>query len=83
MQTLRITSWGNSQGIRLGKPILDEAGMGVGDLVTVRVEGTSVVITPVRHVVRPANVDKLFADYEGNHKPKEDGFAGPVGSEVL
>lgn len=40
-------------------------------------------IVPVRHEVKVANLDQLFADYDGSYRPQEDGFAGSIGKEEL
>lgn len=40
-------------------------------------------IRPVRRTVAVADLDALFADYDGAFTPSEDGFAGPVGHEGM
>ncbi len=42
----QIKPWGNSQGIRLPKALLEEAGIRVNDVLQVRVEGRSIMLTP-------------------------------------
>ncbi len=45
MQT-RIQKWGNSLGLRIPKPVADQAHIAEGTLVTLRLEGAQVVIEP-------------------------------------
>ena len=44
----------------------------------------AVTITPLRHAVAVPDLDDLFAGYDGDgFCAAEDGFASPVGREVL
>lgn len=40
-----------------------------------------VAIQPIRRAVPVADLDALFAGYEGSFEPTEDGFASPSGCE--
>lgn len=42
-----------------------------------------VTITPVRREVVVADLDDVFAGYEGGYIAFEDGFAAPVGEEAM
>lgn len=44
----KVQKWGNSQGLRLSKTILEEAQIGIGDEVHVLVEVGQIIIRPVR-----------------------------------
>lgn len=46
-----------------------------------RPSSDGIIIRPVRHEVAVADLDYLFAEYDGSYVPVEDGFAGPCGSE--
>ena len=53
--TKTITKIGNSRGIIFDAALMDLARLQVGDQVTITVhEGGSIVLTPVRPVIRPA-----------------------------
>lgn len=43
----------------------------------------AISIQPVRRTVAVADLDALFAGYDGSFAPCEDDFAAPVGSEEL
>lgn len=81
MVTATVQKWSNSQGVRLPKPVLDEANVRVGDAVRVSVESGNIVIAPVRRPIEIPDIDSLFASYRGGFIPREDGFASPSGSE--
>ncbi len=52
--TKTITKIGNSQGLMFDSALMDLARLKVGDQVTISVhEGGSIVLTPVRPVIRP------------------------------
>lgn len=46
-------------------------------------EDADIVIKPVHQRVDIPNLDELFAGYEGNYEPEEDGFANAAGAEEL
>lgn len=43
----------------------------------------SVSIVPLRREVAVADLDDVFAGYEGGYVAREDGFAGAVGVEAM
>ena len=45
---LKIKQWGNSAGLPLSKPLLEQIAAGVGDSVSVEVRNGALVIKPVR-----------------------------------
>ena len=49
----------------------------------VDVGSSDISITPIRRVVPVSDLDELFAGYNGEYTPQEDGFASPVGHEVM
>ena len=46
----KLQKWGNSQGVRFTKAILDEAQIRVGDQVNVSVRKGQIIVEPVRTV---------------------------------
>lgn len=51
MQTA-LRKMGNSMGVILPRPLLGQAGLAAGSVMTVSVEGERLVLTPVRKTVR-------------------------------
>ena len=45
-----IQKWGNSQGLRFSKAILEEANVTLGEEVRVSVEGSKIIVEPMRRV---------------------------------
>jgi antitoxin MazE len=78
----RFQKWGNSQGIRIPKHILNQASFSEEDEVEIVVEDKSIVI---RHVISPLkkyDLKELFDGYNGDYRPGED-WGSPQGREEL
>ncbi|OPY78954.1 MAG: Antitoxin MazE [Syntrophorhabdus sp. PtaU1.Bin058] len=78
----RIQKWGNSQGLRLARQVLEDARISVGDEVDVTTRDGIIVIAPARHVRSKQSLEKLVSGIPRNYKPKEVDWGKPVGREV-
>lgn len=76
----QVREWGNSQGVRLSKEILQSAGIAVNEVLDVTVsDGMIVLVKPFRH----KTLEERAAEYDG--KLMLDGeydWGEPVGREV-
>lgn len=48
-----------------------------------QVKKNSSIITPIKRSISVVNLNQLFEDHPSDYRPTEDGFAAPVGKEVL
>lgn len=80
MQT-KIQKWGNSQGLRLNKQLLERAGLKPGDEVEISVEDGSLVIVPARKIRGKYNLENLVARIPEDYQPEEVDWGKPSGSE--
>jgi len=78
----KVQSWGNSQGLRLSRQVLEEAQISVGDEVDLSVHDGVIVIAPSRRVRGRCNLKELVAQIPRDHKPHEVDWGEPVGDEV-
>jgi antitoxin MazE len=78
----KIQKWGNSQGLRLARQILEDARISVGDDVDVAVREGMIVIAPVRRIRGRQSLKALVARIPKNYKPEEIDWGKPVGNEV-
>ena len=78
----KVQSWGNSQGLRLSKQILEDASVSVGDEVDVAVRDGMIVVTPVKRLRGKVSLRKLIARIPKDYKPEETDWGAPVGQEV-
>jgi antitoxin MazE len=80
MMVAKVQKWGNSQGLRLSKHILDLANIGVGDDVQIIIGKEQIL---VRKVSRSKyNLAELVARIPKGHKAQEFDFGPPVGKEA-
>jgi antitoxin MazE len=79
----KVQKWGNSQGLRLAKQVLEEAHISIGDPVDVSARDGVIVIAPIRRSVRGGlSLQELVARIPKNYKPQEIEWGEPVGSEA-
>ncbi|MBR4608582.1 MAG: AbrB/MazE/SpoVT family DNA-binding domain-containing protein [Lachnospiraceae bacterium] len=79
MQT-QVKAWGNSQGIRLPKEILNSAGIMLNEFLDITVSDGVITLTkPFRH----KTLEERAAEYDGNLMlDGEFDWGDPVGREV-
>ena len=73
-----IQKWGNSQGVRLSKAILNAAHMKENDSVSIDVRENEITL---RRIDRRRTLDDLFADYHGDFMPAEFDTGADIGME--
>jgi antitoxin MazE len=78
----KIQKWGNSQGLRLPKQVLEDAHLSLGENVDVTVQDGLIVIAPARRVRGIQNLEELVSRIPKNHKAKEMDWGEPVGREA-
>jgi antitoxin MazE len=78
----KIQKWGNSQGLRLAKQVLEDAHISVGDDVDVTVREGLIVVAPARRVRGKRSLPDLVSRIPKNYKTEEIDWGQPVGKEV-
>lgn len=79
--SLKITKWGNSQGIRLPMAVMELLSLKTGDELQMTVESNSITLTPNKK--RRMSIAKRFANYEGPTQQEEIWSDEVVGKEVF
>jgi antitoxin MazE len=77
----RVQKWGNSQGLRLAKQVLEDACISVGDSVDVSTRDGVIVIAPLRRVRGKQNLQQLVSCIPKNYKTEEVDWGKPIGKE--
>lgn len=77
--TANIQKWGNSQGIRIPKILLQILKWSENEEVTVNTENDRIIIEKAKD---KTTLSKLFADYNEDYKPEEINWGEPVGREL-
>ena len=78
----KVQRWGNSQGLRLSRQILEDAQVSVGDEVDVSVRDGLILIAPARKTRGRHDLAQLVARIPKGYKPEEIDWGKPVGREV-
>lgn len=78
----RIQKWGNSQGLRLAKRVLEDARLAVGDDVDVTARDGVIVIAPARRIRGRRSLKDLVSRIPKGYKAKEKDWGEPVGREA-
>jgi antitoxin MazE len=75
-----LHKWGNSVGLRVPKPLLEQLGLKEGVQVDVKVEGNRLVIEPIHR--RRYTMAELLEGFTADDRPGEVDWGPPVGREV-
>ena len=76
---ITLEKWGNSQGIRLPKVLLDELGWSENDELSISKDEDKIIIQ--KHNKRKSIVE-LFDGYNGNYKSEEIDWGETKGKEI-
>ena len=79
MEQVAIKSWGNSQGVRLSKSILDQAGLEVSDLLEITTSPNMIVL---KKSFRHKSFEERLAEYNGQISVCDFAWGEPVGKEL-
>ena len=77
----KVQKWGNSQGLRLARQVLEEAHISVGDPVDVSIRDGLIVIAPVKRVRGKQSLQELVSRIPKNYKTLEVEWGEAVGRE--
>jgi antitoxin MazE len=78
----KVQKWGNSQGLRLAKQVLEDACISVGDDVDVTARDGMIVIAPIRRIRGRQSLQELVSRIPRNCKIGEVDWGKPAGREV-
>jgi antitoxin MazE len=82
MMLTKVQKWGNSQGLRFSKAILEKAEIQVGDEVRISVEEGRIIIEPAYQVRGRFDIEKLVAELPGDYQVEEVDWGEPTGKEI-
>ena len=78
--TTSIQKWGNSQGVRIPKMLLDAVKWSENEEVTITVYDGKLIIEKVKK--EKESIMELFENYEEEYTPEEIDWGKPEGKEV-
>ncbi len=79
--TTTIQKWGNSQGIRIPKMILNDVNWSDSETIVVLVQGNKLIIEKAEEQEKE-NIKDLFKDYSGEYETTEIDWGEREGAEI-
>jgi antitoxin MazE len=74
----KVQRWGNSQGLRLSKQLLEQANIAVGEDIEVVAKEGQIILKKTRKFDLAEMVSRMPKDYQ----VQEESFGKPIGKEV-
>ena len=78
--TTTIQKWGNSQGIRIPKIILDEVHWAEDEQILIVVDNGKIIMEKAK--AKRKNIKELFKNYKEDYTPTEIDWGEPKGEEI-
>ena len=79
--TVNIQKWGNSQGIRIPKHMLDDLAWSETETVDISIDDGKIIIERFRAPERK-NIKEHFEGFKGKYAPEDIDWGEPSGGEV-
>ena len=80
--TTMVQKWGNSQGIRIPKSVLNEINVESGESVELIVDNGTILIRKAENKRKHKTIEELFSGYTGEYKCSEIDWGESEGNEV-
>jgi len=78
---ISISKWGNSQGLRIPKEIIEALNINIGDKVRLFIEKNRLVLEPVKKK-KKYNISELVEKIPNNYTKEPEHFSEPMGREI-
>jgi len=78
----KVQKWGNSQGLRIPKQLLEDAHISVGDAVHLTTQDGIIVIAPVKKSRGKRSLQELVSRIPQDYQAGELDWGEPVGRET-
>jgi antitoxin MazE len=78
MMLAKVQPWGNSQGLRLSKQLLEQADIAVGEDIEIVAKKGQIILKKTKKFDLAEMVSRMPKDYQ----VQEESFGEPVGKEV-
>ena len=78
--TAVISSWGNSQGLRVPKDIMKQLHLSVGDKMNIVIENEKIILEPIKQTRIKFNINDLVKSLPSDYKVNEE-FDNKTGLE--
>jgi len=78
----RVQKWGNSQGLRVNKELLEKVRISIGDAVEVSVQEGAILIQPIKQLRGRYILKELITLMPKDYQPDKEDWGKPMGREI-
>ncbi|MCH7681455.1 AbrB/MazE/SpoVT family DNA-binding domain-containing protein [candidate division KSB1 bacterium] len=78
----KVQKWGNSQGIRIPKNLLENSHINVGEEVDITVQEGKIIVESTNKIRGRYDIRDLVSQMPKDYKPKEENWGAPMGREI-
>ncbi len=78
--TTTIQKWGNSQGVRIPKIMLDTVNWSENEQIIIVIDNGKLILERAKE--KRKNIKELFANYDGDYEPSDIDWGNPEGEEI-
>ena len=78
----KVQKWGNSQGIRIPKNLLENSNIKIGEEVDITVQEGKIIVEPTNKIRGKYHIRDLANKMPKNYQPKEENWGAPMGRET-
>jgi antitoxin MazE len=80
MEQVAVKAWGNSQGIRIPKNVLEQLNIHISDILQMEVEDDTIIL---KKTFKHKSFEERLAEYDGKITVSEFDWGDPAGKELL
>lgn len=78
--TAKISKWGNSQGLRVPKDVMQTLNLHIGDDVNIIIENNKAIIEPIKKTIPEYDLNELVSKIPADYTSHEE-FTSSIGKE--
>ena len=78
----KVQKWGNSQGIRIPKNLLENSHINIGEEVDITVQEGKIIVESTNKIRGRYNIKDLVSKMPKDYEPKEENWGDPMGQEI-
>ena len=78
--TAKISKWGNSQGLRVPKDVMESLHLHIGDNVSITIKDGKAILEPIKNELPEYSLEELVSKIPSNYEAKEE-FDTTLGKE--
>lgn len=78
--TAKISKWGNSQGLRVPKDVMESLHLHIGDNVNIIIKDGKAILEPIKDEIPEYDLEALLEKVSNDYEPHEE-ITGTIGKE--